>query len=325
MRPAAFVAAPLLALALAPAPGLAGEPAPGTAGAPAPGTAEEIRLRPVYEVGDVYRLSLDTTTATEAVSGGSEGRAVDETRRYEYRAEVEVLAVDARGRPVRERHDRAELDVFREAGFGPLLEEDASFEVRRDPDGAARVYFGAYRAERRLERILTGILDDQFEYSLQPALLDPGRPVEVGEHWALDQKLARELLRGMGVRVVEFGGPATATLRREPAGPGGEPERVVAYRIPIDWFRLSGFPDDARPADSKGHLEGEIRLTGGLRGRPVSSDSRLVLDMNGVRATRSDMARPLAWSVRHEEVTRQHARPLVRSATATSALSLSER
>jgi hypothetical protein len=234
---------------------------------------------------------------TEASSGGSsDGKSIEESRGYEYRASVVVQEVGRDGRPSRERHADVQLAVAGPEGHGALLEKGITLEVRRSQDGEVRIYMDGYRADRKTEKIVTEILASQFERTLQPALLDPARPVAVGETWDLDPSLARQFLEERGIRVVRFAGPPAATLLREDGA------LVIRYRIPIAWFEIFEMPANNQAAQSEARFEGMVRLASDPRRPPIASSSHLALSLNGVRTTRAGMTQAVAWSLRRSSL-----------------------
>ena len=163
-------------------------------------SAEEIALKPRYQPGDSYVLSLQTTTQTAVRSKSARRKPFDEDVQLEYGARVVVLEIDAHGRPVRERHEEVRLAFARPGEAGSLFAEHAVFEVRRGGDGEIRLFANEKRVERAVEKIVADLLASQFEYSLGPVLFDPGHPVAIGESWELDRSVARRFLRDRGMR-----------------------------------------------------------------------------------------------------------------------------
>ncbi|MDJ0787643.1 MAG: hypothetical protein QNK05_12610 [Myxococcota bacterium] len=249
------------------------------------GTAEEIHLRPDFAPGDSYQLNLSAITDTAAFSQRGDRNSYSEAVKLDYRARVLVLSVDARGFPTRERHHDVRLGFVRPDESGQLFGSGTSFEVRRTDGGGIGVFANGRRIERGVEKVVVNLLKDQFELGGAPALIEPGRPVALGEQWELDRERAKRLLQAGGVRVVEMGGPATAELRLADPPRDGEPgtdsDWVVRYRIPADWVRLSEMPEGSRASSSEAVLEGEIRLTPG-RSTLVSHSSHLRMKMAGV-------------------------------------------
>ncbi|MCU0670065.1 MAG: hypothetical protein MUF70_12055 [Myxococcota bacterium] len=275
-----------------------------------PAQAEEVRLQRRHHVGDSYALSLRTTTqsALRARSRSLQAEDVQLT----YTATVEVLETDAAGRPLRERHAGAQLRYERPDGAGALFREGASFEVRRDADGGLALFANDGRVERKIEKLVGAVLATQFEYTLAPALLEPGRPVEIGETWELDPKIARRLLRAHDVRIVDFAGPVTATLAR---GDDDANARVIRYRIPIARWEPGALPDNARTAESDAQVEGEIRLSADPDAAPLEHRSKLVSSLHGV-LTASGVAAPVPWSLENASASEQSTRILRRSIAA---------
>jgi len=277
--------------------------------------AEELVLKPRYQAGDCYALSLHTTTQTAVRSKGARRKSFDEDVQLEYGARVVVLEVDANGQPVRERHEDVRLAFVRPGESGALFKEHAAFEVRRAEGGDVQLFANEKRIPRAVEKVVVDLLASQFEYSLGPALFDPGRPVAIGESWELDQSIARRFLRDRGVRVVDFDGPATATLEQQ-AGDDGEPALGIRYRIAVGRWQ----PDEVHPnsltAASEGHVEGEIRLAAGPHEQPLRHVSNLVMSVNGV-VTASRVADPVTWRLEMSRSTEQSTQ-IVRKALAAN-------
>jgi len=263
-----------------------------------PAAGEEIVLRPRYRPGDTYRLSLTVITETEATSTDQAGKSVSESVRLHYQASVLVLEVDDAGRPIRERHQSPSLTFERPGESGSLFKEGVAYEVHRKD--AITLVAGERRLDAKLERIVGEVLEKQFEHTLEPALVEPGHPVEAGESWPLDESLTRRFLLSRGMRVLELGDPATATLQHA-SGAGGSSEWVIDYRIPITRFELTRMPPQAEAARSEARLEGQIRLPSGAPGAadarraPASTVSRLTLRMSGLSG---GVAQRQPWSLR---------------------------
>lgn len=265
-----------------------------------PALADEIVLKPRYKAGDSYRLSLRATTSTEtSLSSGAE-KAFHENVQLEYKTTVVVLEVDAVGQPLRERHHDVELTFMRPDESGSMFEK-ATYQVRRS-DGEIQVFVRGKRLDPRFENLIAGILRSQFEYTLGPALFDPGRPVAVGETWELDPGLAKRFLRERGVQVVELAEPATATLTRQ--GQDKTSELVIHYSIPIERFEISELPQNARTAESEARYAGEIRLSREKGGAPVAFSSNLDLSMQGV-VPAPRVASSVPWSFQRSQISDQ--------------------
>jgi len=261
--------------------------APVAAAAP----AEPLVLTPRFVPGDTYNLSLEVHTRTEASSRGVKGEQVDEDVRLRYRASVLVVDVDESGRPVQERHRRVSLSFERPDGTGELFREGAAFDVeRRD---RVRILLNGEPIDRRVEEAVAEILEKQPEYTLEPAMLDPGRPVAVGESWELPESLTRRFLLSRGVRVIEFGEDATATLKELPRE-DGRTERVIEYHVPIERLELTRMPPHTEASRSDGSLNGRVRLA--VDGSPGmnASVSELELSLSGIS---TGVARRLPWSL----------------------------
>ncbi len=276
-------------------------------------SAEDLELRPRHEVGDYYLLSLSSSEATRAAARSVDGDRISEELRLGYEAAVVVLAVDAAGRPTRELHEEVKLTVARPDASGSLFRPDASYEVHYRRDGV-RLFVDGDRLDSRAEEIVGRILAERFENTLEAELLDPGRPVEVGETWELDEAVVRRFLAARGVDVIELGGPAIATLRRHPDDPGAT-ELVIDYRIPVDWFDLDGVPAGARVARTEALLQGEIRLAPHGPRIPTARSAGLELVVDGSRPGLPRGAPAMAWSLRRTERTQES---VVRLGTATA-------
>jgi hypothetical protein len=262
-------------------------------------SGEQIVLDPRYSPGDSYTLSLSTTTRTEASPRGRERRIFEEDVQLDYQANVRVLEVDGEGRPVRERHENVRLTFQRPGESGSLFRPDAAYEVRRE-GGRIRLLRGEQKLDARVEEAVARMLDAQFEHTLGPELLDPGRAVEVGDSWELDRALSRRFLRELGIRVVGLAGPATARLERDPRGAG----LVVHYSIPVAWFELEKMPPNARTSASEARYTGEVRLPAD-RGTPVIHTTSLALRMNGVVSAPGVVRTSLPWSLRSSRLSGQ--------------------
>lgn len=237
-------------------------------------SAEEISLRPRYQQGDGYVLSLSAVKSSELLARGDAGRPFREDVHLRYEANVVVLETDAAGIPLRERHRDVALTYARPDGSGSLFGAPSAYEVRR-ANGDVEIFVAGERAPRELERVVAELLAEQFEYGIG-ALLDPGRPVAVGERWELERGQVRRFLRQRGVEGVRLGGPASASLERED-GRG----LLLRYSIPMQAFRPSALPPNARPARSQGSLEGELRLEPERARTPLRHSSKLALRVQG--------------------------------------------
>jgi hypothetical protein len=260
--------------------------------------AEDIRLRSGYSPGDQYVLSLTTVTHTDVSARGAEQGSFKEDVELRYDATVEVVETDTDGAPVRERHEGVDLTYVRPDGSGSLFKKGAAFEVLRKDGGAIQIYFRGARVEAKIEKIVGDLLTHQFEYAVG-ALVDPGRPVQVGETWTLEANRVQEFLRARGMQGVELDGPATATL-----GEGKGDQLAIRYRIPIDSFALSEMPLNAQTARSHGRLEGEVQLDANALHRPVVHSSELALRMKGAMQL-AGSARTSPWSLRRSQSVEQ--------------------
>lgn len=260
---------------------------------------EEIALRLRFEKGDHYRLALSAITDTAVYGKPGGQRSHTEAVKLDYRANVLVLEVDEEGTPTRERHDSVRLGFERPDESGQLFGSGTSYDVRRGAGSEVRLFAGGQRVERRVEQIVADLLVDQFEYGPTPTLVDPGRAVQVGETWTLDPDRARELLRRSGLRVLEMGERATATLRQagppEGGGPGTDTDLLIEYSVPASWVRLNRMPEGARAAESEALLSGEIRVGTGHEAM-VAHTSHLRFQLAGV-AGRAGAHLNVPWRV----------------------------
>ncbi len=254
--------------------------------------AGELALQPRYAPGDTYNLELRVTTRTEASSKGENGEHFQEDVKLDYRASVLVVDVDENGRPVKERHRRVSLTFERPDEMGSLFKDGASFDVeRRD---RVRISLAGKPVDPKLERTVAEILEKQPEYTLEPAMLDPGRPVRVGESWELSPTLTRRFLQSRGIRAIDFGEPATATLQQR-VRENGTTERFIEYDIPIERFELTQMPPHTEASRSEASLHGEVGLADAPRSGIGSSISELRMSLSGIS---TGVARRLPWSLR---------------------------
>jgi hypothetical protein len=267
-------------------------------------------LAPRHQPGDAYRLSLRVSTRTESSRGGKADPEIDEDVHLDYTASVRVLEVDAEGRPVRERHDGVRLSFERPGETGSLFKEGASFEVRRPAD--VQVFVAGARMERAVEKVVSDILERQLLFTLEPALVDPRRRVEVGASWSLDPSLARRLLLGRGLRVMEFGPRGSATLERRWREDVGM-ELVVEYQVPVKSFELTRMPAFAEASSSEARLEGQIRLGPEAGAPPIAWTSSLSLRLSGT-STAPGATQGAPWTMRSSMLVEQTSAPI---ATAT--------
>ena len=254
--------------------------------------SEELQLRPRFDPGDAYRLSLRVTTETDASSKGPNGESIQEEVRLQYKASVVVLEVDAAQRPIRERHRGVSLTFERPGESGSLFTEPVTLDVVRK-DGL-EIQLGSKRVDSRIERTITELLEKQFEFTLEPALLEPGRAVEVGDSWQPDESLTRRFLQSRGIRVIDFAEGAVATLRRQTRENGGS-ELVIDYDIPISRLELTQMPPNSEATRSEARLSGQVQLATDPGKAPPSSTSNLTLELNGLsRASVQSMP----WNIR---------------------------
>lgn len=263
-------------------------------------SAEEIVLRPRYHAGDVYVLALSAVKNAEMSSRGEKRRPFREDVHLRYEANVRVLETDAAGIPLRERHQDVVLSFVRPDASGSLFAEKTSYEVRR-ADGEVQLFVRGERAERKLEQVVADVLESQFEYGIG-ALVDPGRPVGIGESWEIEPARVRSYLHARGVEAARFDEPATATL--EPRRSDGA-TLVLRYRIPIASFEPSALPPNARAASSDGSLEGELLLDPAALRTPLRHSSKLALRMNG-SVHGQGVAPSFPWRFRKTESLDQH-------------------
>jgi len=272
--------------------------APAVSAAP-----EDVVLRPRYQVGDRYALVLSTETKTRVDARGTARDSFRENVELRYAAQVEVLDTDAAGAPVRERHEGVDLTYVRPGGTQSLFAKGASFELTRRTDGTVEIRFRGERVGAKIEKIVGDLLAHQSEYAIA-ALLDPGRPVAVGERWELEPERVRDFLRARGIRAVKLDGAATAELG---AGEGGQ--LALRYRIPIRGFALPDLPPGASPEDSEGSLDGEVQLDARGFHRARAHSSALALELDGSLDT-PGTARAASWRLRRSQSVDQHTETL---------------
>ncbi len=265
--------------------------------------ADEVALRPRYQVGDRYALALATETKTRVEAVGAATNSFHESVELRYSAEVEILATDAAGAPLRERHENVDLRYTRPEGTKQLFAKGASFELTRRAEGGVEILFRGERVEPRIEQIVGDLLAHQSEYAVA-ALLDPGRPVAVGERWELDPGRVRDFLGTRGIREVDLDGAATAQLE---SGKGGQ--LALRYRIPIAGFELKDMPEGASRSDSKGSLEGQVELAGAGFHRAKAHSSELALHIDGAMRA-PGIPRAARWSLRRSQSVEQHTETL---------------
>lgn len=268
-------------------------------------SAEEIILQPRRSPGDSYELSLSAATSSELLSRGDRDRSRQEDVELRYRATVVVLETDARGIPIRERHQGVSLTFQRAGESGSLFGEGTSFEVRRVQPGDVQIFIQGRRAERKIEKVVARVLASQLEYGIG-ALVEPGRAVQVGETWELDRARVKRFLRAEGIRRFELGAPPTATLSTQSGE--GEGSLVVRYEIPVASFELAVMPPNTHVARSEGSLRGEIRLGSDAARSPVQHASTFDLSLHGA-VDKYGVVRPSAWSYRRSESLDQLTQP----------------
>jgi hypothetical protein len=249
-------------------------------------------LRPRFQAGDRYALMLSVDTKTRVNARESFREQVE----LRYAAQVEVLATDAAGIPVRERHAQAQLTSVRSDGTRELFAKDTQFELERRADGSVAIEFREKRVEPRVEKIVGDLLAHQAEYALA-ALLDPGRPAAAGERWPIDAKRAAAFLSARGMSDVELDGAGSAALEEDGV--------TLRYQIPIRAFALADLPEGSRSTRSKGRLEGEVKLDPRGPHRPRTRTEELVLDVAGTIAA-APGAPAAKWRLRrYQEVEQQ--------------------
>jgi len=263
-------------------------------------------LSPRHEPGDRYALVIETASETEAVTKRAGVEPFRERVEQVYRAEVEVLEVDAEGRAIRERHERVRLTGARGGETGSLFGEDVGYEVERDEHGRIRIHAEAAAESARIERVVVPLLENRLAHSLGAALLEPGGRVEVGASWTLSKPLARRLLRGADVRVVRFDGEPTAVLR-----PHASNADLVSlhYTIPVARFELRDMPGHTRTTRSRARFEGRVDLAADGAGGLVSHHATLELRMSGT-VDPGGVAAPFGWSLARSERSSERTRAL---------------
>lgn len=273
--------------------------------------AELLDLAPRRVAGDVYALSIDTTSESSLEAKRRSGKGAESVALH-YEANVVVLEADAAGRPLRERHVDVVLRATRGDETSSLFREPVAFDVVRDADGAIEIHASDGRIERKLEKRIAALLESQFESSLAPALLAPGREVELGESWQLDADAARRFLRSQGVRAIELDGPATAALALREDGQA----LVVRYVIPVGWWKPAALPKNASAGRSEARFEGEVELVADPTLRPSRHVSKLTTEVSGV-VTATGYAAPAPWKLATAATSDQRTR-LVRKAVAAN-------
>ena len=274
--------------------------------------AQELVLSPHYQPGDRYALVLETTVETEASARRGDVDPFRERVDTVYRADVEVLDVDAEGSPTRERHEDVRVTRSRGDESASLFVEGARLDVERDARGHLRVRTQDGRRSESIERIVAPLLEARIEHSLGAELVDPARTVDLGERWELSRSLARRLLLESGVRTVRFDGPPTAELRPD----ASDPSRVsLHYRIPVARCEPTHLPDGTLPSRSRAILEGHVDFASDHLGWPVAHVASLELSMRGT-VHEPGVAPSWAWSLDRSDRTVERTRPLARVARA---------
>lgn len=273
--------------------------------------AELLDLAPRRAAGDVYALSIDTTRESLLEAKSRNGKGADSVALH-YEANVVVLEADAAGRPLRERHVDVVLRATRGDETTSLFREPVAFDVARDRDGEIAIHASDGRIERKLEKRITALLASQFESSLAPALLAPGREVELGETWQLDPGAARRFLRSQGVRAIELDGHATATLAMREDGQA----LVLRYVIPVGWWKPAELPKNASTGRSEARFEGQVELVADPTLRPSRHVSKLTTEVSGV-VTATGYAAAAPWKLATATASDQRTR-LVRKSVAAN-------
>lgn len=260
-------------------------------------------LRPRYQAGDRYALTLVTRTNTKVDARGGARNAFREDVELRYAAQVEVLETDAAGAPLRERHENVDFTSVRPDDTKSLFAPGATFELARRTDGSVEIQFKGERVAAKIEQIVGDLLAHQSEYSIA-ALLDPGHPVAVGERWDLDPKRVHSFLHARGIRSVKLDGAASAQLE---AGEGGQ--LALRYRIPIEKFVLPDLPAGTTRTESEGSLKGEVQLDAQGLHRAMAHRSSLELEIDGA-VHQPGTARATAWSLARTQSVDQHTETL---------------
>lgn len=256
-----------------------------------PGDArpDALNLRPARQPGDAYRLSVQVDTRNEASTGGGAESAFGEEVVLDYRADVLIRALDRHGRVVREHHQDVSLSFERPHESGSLFKEGVGFEVRRESD--LRLFVDERRVDRRIEQVVAEVLDRQFEYSLESAMIVPPENAEVGDSWPLDRSLTRRFLLSHGVEPLDLEVGGTARLLREPdPGRPGAHLLAIVYEVPEFQFRPREMPERASVLTSRGSLEGRVLIAPGSSPGPVSARSSLALEVQGETTQRGTTA-----------------------------------
>jgi hypothetical protein len=260
-------------------------------------------LRPRYQVGDRYALALSTQTKTRVEARGGARNAFHEDVELRYSAQVEVLATDPVGAPVRERHENVDLRYERPDGKSALFKKGVTLELTRRADGSVEIVFEGERVAPKIEQIVGDLLAHQTEYGVI-GLLDPGRPVAPGDRWELEPAAVKSFLRARGMRDVELDGSATAKL----VGGDGK-DLAVRYRIPIRAFSLRELPEGATRSGSEASLDGEVQLDPHGFHRARTHTSELALHIQGALSAASG-APAARWSLHRSESVDQHTETL---------------
>jgi hypothetical protein len=265
--------------------------------------ADEVALRPGYRAGDRYALQLATKTNTRVDARGAASNAFKEDVELRYSAQVEVLETDAAGAPLRERHENVDFTSVRPDGTKSLFTPGATFELARRSDGTVQITFHGERVSAKIEQVVGDLLAHQSEYAIA-ALLDPGRPVAVGERWDLAPEHVQGFLHTRGIQSAKLDGAATAKL--EP-GEGGR--LAIRYRIPIKKFVLPDLPAGTTHTESEGSLQGEVQLDGQGLHRALAHSSSLELEIAGA-IHQPGTARTTAWTLARSQSVDQHTETL---------------
>lgn len=261
--------------------------------------AEAVSLRKGYSPGDEYQVSLATTSRTDVQTRGDFPRTTADEARFTYEARVAVLAIAPDGSPARERHTDVKLSVDRDGHALSLFKPGTSLDVVRDAGGEIQIFHGERRIDASTEAIVRRLLSCQLEHSVA-SLIDPGRAIEVGESWRLDEGRIQSFLRDQGVDDAVVGKRATATLATNRDG-----RLVVRYHIPLHRLALNQLPATARGARVKASLDGEVLLGVDGNHRPIGHSSALAVRIAATNRAQG-ATRAVDWRIRHSESIVQH-------------------
>jgi hypothetical protein len=259
---------------------------------PTAATAVELNLSHRFQPGQTYELSIRSETRTDGSSRGPGRPTFNEEVIVDYAATVIVLETDAAGRPLREQHQDVSVSFTRPGEAGSLFTAPPTLDVER-MEGEVRVFSGGRRVPEQIERVLGAQLAHGPDRSDLADWLAPGRPVEIGESWALGTDFARRLLKDRGLRGRLAGAP-TATLEQR------DDRLAIHYTIPVSRIRLDDLPPNAVPSRSQGALEGVVGVPDAAGDRLLEHSSRLSLEMRGAVRT-FGVTIPFGWQLEREE------------------------